>query len=47
MANHANPEAAAQLCGSGRTLAPDNAIVEADRGWYYINGPVRCAGTPR
>lgn len=42
--NLRNPGAATALCGPGRTLAPDNRSVEADMGWRYINGPVRCTG---
>jgi hypothetical protein len=37
-----NPDAARQLCGAGGALAPDNRTAGADRGWRYINGPVRC-----
>jgi hypothetical protein len=37
-----------KLCGSGRTLALVNRVVDATRGWRYINGPVRCeAANPR
>jgi hypothetical protein len=42
-----NPSAALQLCGPDATLAPDNHYADADRGWRYINGPVRCTGTAR
>jgi hypothetical protein len=40
--NVRNPTVAEQLCGPGRALAPDNRYTDADRGWRYINGPVRC-----
>jgi hypothetical protein len=40
--NVANLKVAEQLCGAGRALAPDNRFVDADLGWRYINGPVRC-----
>ena len=46
LANHANPAVPALLCGSGRVPAADNAIAEAGRGWFYVNGPVRCVGEP-
>lgn len=42
--NLRNRSAAAALCGPGRALAPDNRYVDADMGWRYINGPVRCTG---
>jgi hypothetical protein len=37
-----NPGVAAALCGPGGALAADNDIVDATRGWRYINR-VRCA----
>jgi len=40
--NLANPQRDAALCGSGATIAPDNASVDSTRGWRYIDGPVRC-----
>lgn len=42
-----NAAAGEQLCGAGRALAPDNDYTEAERGWRYINGPVRCSGEAR
>jgi len=42
--NASNRRAAEQLCGPGRTLAPDIHYVDADLCWRYINVPVRCAG---
>jgi hypothetical protein len=40
--NTQNPGAPRQLCGAAGALAPDNHYADADRGWRYINGPVRC-----
>ncbi|HZV64623.1 MAG TPA: hypothetical protein VFG03_06920 [Telluria sp.] len=40
--NLRNPEAEARLCGPGRALAPDNAVVDGDQQWRYINGAVKC-----
>ncbi|USX15500.1 hypothetical protein NHH88_06880 [Oxalobacteraceae bacterium OTU3CAMAD1] len=37
-----NPGVAAALCGPGSALAADNALVDASRGWRYVNGPVKC-----
>jgi hypothetical protein len=44
MYHRQNPAADEQLCGAGRVLAPGNRSTDADRGWRYINGPVRCTG---
>lgn len=43
------PGSAEQLCGSGGALAPDNRLTTKDRGWTYIDGPVRCiaGGAPQ
>jgi hypothetical protein len=40
--NLRNPAAEAALCGAGRALGPDNAVVEGDQQWRYINGAVKC-----
>jgi hypothetical protein len=40
--NVSNQKVGEQLCGAGRALAPENRYVDADLGWRYINGPVRC-----
>ena len=36
----------AQLCGPGRRLARENRVAEADYGWRYIDGIVRCEDAP-
>jgi hypothetical protein len=41
--NVENPDAGAQLCGAGRTLAPGNRIVKSAQGWRYLDGEPRCA----
>jgi hypothetical protein len=40
-----NPRVAEQLCGPGRSLAPENRYADPGLGWRYINGPVRCTDT--
>lgn len=40
--NADNPRAGEQLCGPGRTLAPDNRIVASAQGWRYLDGAPRC-----
>jgi hypothetical protein len=47
--NTANPDADRQLCGDGAILSATNRFVDSDRGWRYIDGPVRCVadGVPR
>lgn len=45
-----HPDIDAELCPRGQRLADDLSRTSADRGWRYINGPVRCqpdAGTLR
>ncbi|WP_137175647.1 hypothetical protein [Massilia sp. HP4] len=41
--NVANAGADAALCGAGAMLAPDNAFIDATRGWRYVDAPLRCA----
>ncbi len=36
------PGADERLCGKGHGVARDNDMVESDRGWRYVHGPVRC-----
>ena len=36
----------AQLCGPGSQLSRENRVAEADYGWRYIDGIVRCVDAP-
>lgn len=40
--NHANPRIDELLCGGGATVDPGMPTTESTRGWYYIDGPLRC-----
>lgn len=40
--NHANPRIDELLCGRGASVDPSMPATESTRGWYYLDGPLRC-----
>lgn len=40
--NHANARTDELLCGRGGVIDPAMARTESTRGWYYLDGPLRC-----